>query len=114
MKKRIVASFLIFLLISSCTKDVGKLPFCESNSSKFNSDIKPILITKCAISGCHEPGFVLGNFNNYSDVKLKVDKGSFYNFIYVNKLMPPSGREPLSETELKKIKCWLDDGAPEN
>ena len=114
MHKKVCLIFSILIITIGCTRDIGYLPFCDANPSRFNTNIKPIILTKCATIGCHTNGFALGDFNTYSEIKSKIDKGSFQNFVFTVKIMPPASSEQLTEDEYKKIKCWLDDGAPEN
>src|SRR5690606_17454846 len=91
---------------------------CVSNQSvtltsgiTYQSDIKDILDTNCAVSGCHVPGgeapmslqtFAVAN-SRANDIKSAV----------LANIMPKNG--PPRSQELKdKIACWADDGAPED
>jgi hypothetical protein len=103
---------LLALGIISCRKDIGKLPaFCDING-KFNPEIQTIIASKCAVSGCHVSGSPFGNFSNYDGIKTEVNKGTFENNVFIYKIMPPSVKEQLTAEELQKIKCWFDNGAP--
>lgn len=118
--KRIAAISVFFaaILICSCTKDKGSLPGgiilsgCDSLNVTYSAVIKPIINTKCAIAGCHVSTFASANYTSYAGVKEKVDNGSFNNRVFVKGDMPLSGS--LSDDERKKIKCWLEAGAPDN
>jgi hypothetical protein len=100
-----------FVLISACTKDIGKLPYCESHPHHYSSEIREIISQKCATGNCHSENFPFGNFHSYADVKSKVDKGTFKSFVFDYSLMPPTGSEQLSSEELQRINCWLQEGA---
>lgn len=113
--------FLIFLLcmilgiIASCKKnkddDLNNLD-CSKISSGYASSVKPVIDANCLSSGCHNPGSANGDFTTYTGLKAKADNGSLDNRVIQQKNMPPSGS--LSMDNLKKIKCWLNAGAPNN
>lgn len=122
-KKKFPALFCLFMLFVtsyySCTKDVGPLPtsnvsLCDSLNVKYAADIKPIMITYCAISGCHETGYPYGDLSAYTaDLQAYVNSGALRNQVIVTKAMPQTGG-PLSFSDLQKIDCWLSAGAPNN
>jgi hypothetical protein len=92
----------------NCT--VTKSVMIQTGTS-YNNDIKTIVQTSCAVSGCHVSGgsapFVLGSVSNVqnhaSEIKTATANGS----------MPKSGT-PLTQAQKDKIACWVDDGAPNN
>lgn len=104
MSKKIVlaAAFLGFFI--SCRKDQYVEPYC------FDTDIQPILINKCGMSGCHnsvdkEEDLDLTNYeaiqgsSKKSDILRQVQKGK----------MPPSGYIQLTDAEKKLIARWAGD-----
>jgi hypothetical protein len=75
----------------------------------FNTQIKPIITASCALPGCHGAGTggrdwtVFANLKaNAANIKTRV----------VNRTMPPS--QPLKQSDIDLISCWVDDGALEN
>ncbi len=76
---------------------------------KFSTQIKPIIDTYCAISGCHMEGGnvsykVLANIQaNAKDVKSRTQSGN----------MPKNGPK-LQQSDIDAIACWVDDGALDN
>lgn len=89
--------------------------FCEvgvaTDAGYYAATVEPILQSRCAIPGCHVPGGTgPGDFNQYTEVKAKVDAGSFQQQVLQSRAMPPSG--PLPSCELLKLQAWLDAGAP--
>jgi len=75
----------------------------------YKNDIQPIINASCAKSGCHDAGSGSRNWTDFSklkahaaDVKLRT----------ANRTMPPDF--PLSQAEIDKIGCWVDDGALDN
>ena len=132
MKKKHFLSFsipflpLIFIFYYSCTKDKGHLPIttkslCDSLNVKYLTDIKPIIIARCAVNGCHKSGgSAPGDFTTYAGVSPNADaplgNGKLRNRVLIGlptfSWMPASGPIPVAERE--KIDCWLKSGAPNN
>jgi hypothetical protein len=120
--KHLMLLFALGLIgLQSCTKDKTSMPVavgpCDSLSVSFQADIAPIMNTYCTFSSCHTYGSGMGDFTNYSGVKSKVDNGQFENRVLNLKDMPPtysSGPKSINSDDLQKIKCWIDDGAPDN
>ena len=105
------------LLLESCYRDKEDLLYgtdnCDTTTVSFTADIMPIINNSCATVGCHvQGGSGVGIFENYTQIKSKVDDGSFEQRVVVQQDMPPSG--PLSDCQIKHIKKWINDGAPDN
>lgn len=111
MRTRLLFSAGLLLFVFSCSKEMGD-PKVEVDCSQvtFSNDIVPILNTHCV--SCHTGSFSQGDFTNYSGIKPRADNGKVKQWAVDSKLMPPSG--PLPPSEIKKIQCWLDAGAPNN
>jgi hypothetical protein len=88
----------------------------------FSRDILPVLVSKCATSGCHDQishreGYV---FSSYSTVMTAVSPGNpadskLYKVIKAasgEDKMPPSGRPQLTAAEIDSISAWISYGAP--
>lgn len=100
---------------------------CSSDTVYFENDILPIIISNCAISGCHDAqsaqdGIVLDSYSNiisYGDVRAGSPGNSdLYEVITESdpsKLMPPSssGRS-LSAQQKETIRSWIEQGAKNN
>jgi hypothetical protein len=77
----------------------------------FESTVKNIIDTNCAISNCHATnssnGIILATLTDVQkhsgQVKTQV----------INQTMPPGNRN-ISQEEINQISCWVDDGALEN
>ena len=118
MKKRYLILFILsttMVLLLSCKKnkkeDLNNLD-CSNISSGYSSNIKPIIDGNCLSSGCHNAGSANGDLTTYAGLKAKVDNGSIDNRVIQQRTMPISGS--LAMDDLKKIKCWLNSGAPNN
>jgi hypothetical protein len=118
---------------SSCTyqkEQISPQDVCTDalpDSVIFNKNILPILISNCAMTGCHSNSNPAGNLdlsagNAYSQLS---KKGSGYinvsnpnysilysTLISVSSPMPPSGS--LSSCDLQLIKNWMSQGGKNN
>lgn len=108
---------IIGILVTSCYRDKEELLYgdvmCDTDQVSFSTDIMPIISSSCAISGCHvQGGSGVGIFENYTQVKDKVDNGSLRQRVVVQMDMPPA--PPLSDCQIQHIEAWLDAGAPNN
>jgi hypothetical protein len=107
---------MALLLLFSCYKDNEEELYgntnCNTAEVSFSKDIQPLVQAECATSGCHVQG---GNgiiFENYQNVKDKVDKGSLKNRVVVLKDMPPNSS--LSSCQIAHVEAWINAGAPNN
>ena len=98
---------------AGCIKTVNVLVKHGDSGTSFASDIKTILTTSCAISGCHNGDN--GSTRNW-DVFANVQKNaSNIQMRTANKSMPPAGSTAaLTANQIKLIACWVEDGAKNN
>jgi hypothetical protein len=85
---------------------------CTDNYT-FSDDVRPIIETKCAISGCHNGD--LGqdyNWLNFETFHRRAESG-LVKFRVTHRIMPPSSSAagPLSQEQINAIACWSDQGA---
>lgn len=85
---------------------------CTVVNASYSANISPIINANCISSGCHNIGSTVGDLTTYNGLKAKVNNGSLSSRVVQQKNMPPS--QPLSLDNLKKIKCWINSGAPNN
>lgn len=117
IKKNILLIGSLALTIAACTNAKGPIPEaakvgdCDT-ANVYDGYIEPIITTNCAISGCHDAGSGM-SLVTYNDVKLYVDNGLLKDRALVKKDMPTAPISPLSEAQLARITCWLDNGAKE-
>lgn len=103
----------------SCKKD--KVPVidvvleCEDTIS-FATQIEPIIVSNCSVSGCHNAassanGYNLeghGNISSNADVILTVIR-------HEGGLSPmPQGGNKLADSLIQQFKCWRDQGKLNN
>jgi uncharacterized protein (DUF2141 family) len=77
----------------------------------WNNEIKSIIDANCAVSGCHVSG---GQNPNLSNLATAQSNASRIKLRTGNQSMPPRGSRSLSQQEITKIACWVDDGARNN
>lgn len=93
-----------------CTFSINTSISRGDTGTSWSNEIQSIISTNCAVSGCHNgsqsPNLttLAGAQNNKTSIKTRT----------TSKSMPPSGRTSLSDEQIKKIACWVDDGAKDN
>lgn len=115
-----ISLLLGMLMLSSCYYDNEEELYeyynqsnpCDTTAVSFADDIMPMIQGNC-ITGCHVAGGTgSGIFENYAEVKAKVDNGSMNNRVVVQRNMPPSGA--LTECQILQMQAWILNGAPNN
>ncbi len=80
------------------------------NGTTFSGDIKTIIETKCAISGCHNgDNGAARNWTVFDNIKAKA---AGIKSRTGDKSMPKTGS--LTQAQIDLIACWIDDGAVNN
>jgi hypothetical protein len=119
MNKILTATAIVAMtFIYSCSKDKAADPDpCAYDASqlKYTGFIKSIIDTKCASDGaCHgtpQGTDAGGEYITYDQIKAKVDNGTFHNRVLDLKDMPQGSS--LSDCDYKKLKDWVNAGAPD-
>ncbi len=108
------------LMLSSCYYDNEEELYeyynlqntCDTSVVSFATDIMPMIQGNC-VSGCHVAGGTgVGIFENYAEVKAKVDNGSMNNRVVVVRDMPPANA--LTDCQILQMQAWILNGAPNN
>lgn len=102
---------VVLIMLDACRKSD---PGTHSCNVQYSSGIKPIISAKCGLPGCHAPGSTLPDLTNYDVLKIYADDSIVRQNVFELKIMPPAVATPLTNQEKEKLKCWLDNGAPEN
>ena len=101
----------------------GSLPPCDSTKIYFQQQVLPMLVSNCALSGCHDAashqdGVVLISYESVmstADVRPGNPGGSdLYEVLIENdpsKRMPPPPRNPLSQQQVRLVYDWIRQGA---
>ena len=84
-----------------------------STGISFATFIKPIIDSNCAVVGCHVAGTTgLPNFTIFSEIQLRA---SGIKTRTGSRVMPPPGSgRSLTDQQIQRIGCWVNDGAINN
>lgn len=97
--------FLVILSgVLSCNKSKNKItPLCDGSSPTYNSFVASLISTNCA--SCHD-------YSTYAKLSTITQSGAFTQYVLTEQSMPK--KSSLSESDLHKLQCWVDNGFPEN
>ncbi len=104
-----------FVVLTRCKKDDEKKVSgitCDGSNLTYNTGISTIINTNCNSSNCHNSGSPHGDFTSYGGLQGVIINGSFNNSVLIDQVMPQGST--LSQDQLNKIKCWVDNGYPQN
>lgn len=117
--------FLFIMLLwamTGCYYDKAELLYPGSANCSvpaapsFNTDVMPILNSRC--NNCHAGNSPSGGISlaNYTDVKKSVTNGSLMGSInWTSGFSPmPQGNSKIPSCEIQKIQTWIDQGALNN
>ena len=120
MKKLIgLSAFALVISFASCDKEnVNTVTYdCTSQTPTYANNVKAIMDSKCAFSGCHNAGTAASgiNLSDYANVSSEANNDRFLGSIehltgYSN--MPRNGSQ-LSTAERQTIYCWIQTGKPQ-
>lgn len=118
----IVVLLLGAFFISACKKD-KTVPYNVASGEctdviSYTTDIRPIIEASCKTgigpgTGCHDAWI-----DNYDPIKSYLVSGKWQTAVLIDKTMPkiPNsfGIDSLSPADFKTMKCWIDQGYPQN
>ncbi len=115
MNKYLILLVVPLLFIFSCSKDDDGDPDdnnqnCENMDLSYGQDIKAIIDTHCALAACHGGDPSIPDYTSYQGV---FARRSLIRTRVRERSMPPAGNAALSQSDIDKISCWVDNGAPE-
>lgn len=128
MKSKLLIFGAIALIIGCTTEPIippgfnGQMPNgdCVPGVISFEQEILPLLVSNCAMSGCHdaitaEDGVVLTDYNSIMRevTPYDVNDSELYESMVESgdDIMPPPPASPFSEEKLKLIRDWINQGA---
>ncbi|MCB9023556.1 MAG: hypothetical protein H6542_03230 [Lentimicrobiaceae bacterium] len=141
IKSGLLLSWILAFTFYSCKHEPESLPnssnnqpgdslltevSCHPDTVYFENDILPILLSGCAMSGCHDAataqeGVLLTSYNSIITTG-EIRPGNpgnskLYEVITDNEpddRMPPVPNAPLSTDQILKIRKWIEQGARNN
>jgi hypothetical protein len=108
---------LCAVIFLSCNKTVGKPDPCSigCDTITYKKHVEPIFIASCAKSGCHDAGTRSGGVELPAMAKKLADEKRIEaRVIKGDPTFMPSDLGKLPCPQYNIVKCWLDNGAPEN
>lgn len=129
MKYLILIFVLIAVFILTSCDDQLNIPSDEeipSSNISYSKHIQPIFNARCATAGCHDDqtksaGLSLTSYQNTTASYTFVFPGNPDASLIVlsiegrsNFPMPPPGRPPLTQTQIRAIRTWIAEGAKNN
>ncbi len=84
---------------------------CEGTSYTYDADIKSIIDSNCATSGCHNGSASIPDFTTYDGVF--GSRNSVKSRTSARTMPPASSGKSLTDAQIQMIACWVDSGAPE-
>lgn len=100
------ALFLLMILFAftSCKKSKGKIsPVCDGSAPTYTNFVANLISSKCA--SCHD-------YSTYAKLNVIIQSGKFTKEVLTNQTMPEGNS--ISEADLNKLQCWVENGFPEN
>jgi len=115
--KPLISALFCSIVLISCQKDPISTVDCTGVTPKYSADIKSILDTNCATSGCHnseskQAGIDLSTYSGAKNISLQ---DRFLGAIQHKKgfLPMPENSAKLSEDKIDLLTCWVQNGAVE-
>jgi hypothetical protein len=93
---------------------------CDSTTAKFGAFVSPLIVSKCATSGCHNSSTASAsvNLDGYTNIKNYIlkNKSVFFGSINHNPGFSsmPKGGIKLSSCEITKLQVWVNAGLMNN
>ncbi len=119
MRKSIAGVLIVFVVSSAALDSCVSHDFPEyvcDQEYTFAEHIRPIIESKCAISGCHN-GDLGAEFNwtDFEEFHKRAERG-LVKYRVTRRIMPPSFSPagPLTQEQINAIACWSDAGALNN
>ena len=108
----------LFAIIIACKKTSTSTTYdCTSITPTYTTDVKPIMDVSCATSNCHSASAKANgkDYSSYASTKTlatnKAYLGSMQHLSGYNAM--PKGASKLSDANLQKIYCWIQNGTPQ-
>jgi hypothetical protein len=110
---RVLLFITLVFCFFACSKDDVNSVECDGSNLTYNSGVSSIINSNCNASGCHNSGSPNGNFTSFSGLQGVIGNGTFNSRVLTKQDMP-QGSATLTQSQLNKLKCWVDNGFPEN
>ena len=116
-KSIFVALLMIGLAVSCKDDDTPDGVDCAGLTPTYNNDIKSILDTSCAKSGCHNSADLANNMDlsTYASAMPISQQPRFLGAINHQSgfIAMPQDAPKLSNDKIELLTCWVENGSPE-
>lgn len=124
--KLLALSLCLLVTLGACsTNSIEEIEqTCDATDVSYATDIVPIITTYCSPDfnssvdfACHGAGALIGDWTEYTTVKLIAESGNLVNRTVTAANMPPgnsTGPQSLTNCEKEQIQSWVDAGALNN
>lgn len=114
----LLIGILLTIGVYSCKKEQNPTTFdCSGYSPTYTSEIKSILDTHCAFSGCHNASSKADgkDYSTYAAAKSNAAGNNFLGSIqHLSGYDPmPRNAAKLSDSQIRALSCWKQNGLPE-
>ncbi len=98
----------------NCITSAQATVVSSAANPSYMTDVDPIVLARCAITGCHVAGTGLPDYTIFSEFQSRAhnNPGGVRQRVKIDD-MPRSGN-PLTAEEKAAIFCWIDEGALDN
>lgn len=123
----IVLAFIIISTTQSCYYDVESELYsttgttsCDSSTAKFSTFVSPLIVSKCATSGCHNATTAAAgvNLDGYTNIKNYLTRSSSVFFGSIKRTSGfspmPQGGSKLADCDITKLQLWVNAGLLNN
>jgi hypothetical protein len=104
------------VLFTQCRKEEADTVDCAGSVPTYNADVKAILDTHCASSGCHSASSKKAgyDFSTYESAKSGAADVAFLGSVQHKSgySRMPRGASKLSAENVKTLTCWVQSGMP--
>lgn len=98
----LLTAFLLSSLLIACRKT--EKVSCDGSAPTYNSFVKNLVDSKCV--SCHS------SYSTYQGLSSITSDGKFEKEVLINQTMPDGAT--LTQDDLSKLQCWVDNGFPQN
>ncbi len=104
----------VLAVFSTCRRDKGINPdlLVSCDTITYSRHIVPIVSSSCTFTDCHDAGSSNGDYTTYDGLKAKAVNNTLRSRVLVIGDMPKAGS--ITVIQRQEIKCWLNNGAPNN
>lgn len=115
MVKWVGIIMLCLLVLTGCEYEneeslFGESPEC-STAVLYEGDIRPLIQNNCALAGCHAAGATPPELTDFEMVHARA--ADIRHMTQSRQMPPPTSGRSLSQEEIDKIACWVEQGSRE-